>query len=96
MDPPHLPPPHHAGGDPPGGLAITADTATTYTGLYRARNDPLNGDYGPWLSGHAVEGNTPAAIRELMLNTPDSVPKVYLVLVPGTRRWVYGADVIPP
>jgi hypothetical protein len=77
MDPP-LPP------APPGGLAITAASATTYAAYYGARPDVLNGDYGAWLASHAADGAaTPLQVRDMMLRTSDTVPKVYLALVPG-------------
>jgi hypothetical protein len=64
---------------------MDAAATTTYINLYRGRDDPLQGDYVAWVGGHAVaDGNTPASVRDLMLGTPNSVPKVYLVLVTGT------------
>ncbi len=81
MNPP--PPVAPNGGAPPGGLAITP---TSYSSLYRTAEDPLAGDYGPWTAAHAVGGtNTPASIRETMLTTSNSVPKAYLMMVPGLQ-----------
>jgi hypothetical protein len=81
--PAHQPLPPGAG-EPLGGLAITTTSATTYAALYGARTDPLNGDYGPWLAGHAaVPAVAPATVRANMLSTADTVAKVYLILVPG-------------
>jgi hypothetical protein len=72
MDPPPL---------PPGGLAIAP---TTYVSYYRHCQDVLQGDYGTWAAAYAVSNaNTPASVRETMLNTSELVPKVFMMLVPG-------------
>lgn len=77
-------PPAPNGGAPPEGLAITP---TSYSNLYRTAEDPLGGNYGPWTAAHAVNGtNTPASVRETMLNTSNDVPKAYLMMVPGPNN----------
>jgi hypothetical protein len=68
---------------PPGG-APPCHHADDLQGFYGASDDVLHGNYGPWAAAHAVDGiNTPAAVREAMLNTSDAIPKAYLMLVPG-------------
>jgi hypothetical protein len=64
---------------------MSALAATTYLQLYRAAPDVLAGEYGPWLDGHSSTAPSPAAVRELMLNTADTVPKVYLTLTVGPQ-----------
>jgi hypothetical protein len=81
MDPPLLPLP------PLGALPPLAIAPLSYLSYYRQCEDVLQGDYGPWVSAYAVgtatAPNPPATVRDIMLNTSDTVPKVFMMLVPG-------------
>jgi hypothetical protein len=56
----------------------------TYLSYYRQCVDALQGDYGPLVAAYAVgNANTPASVRDFMLNTSDLVPKVFMMMVPG-------------
>jgi hypothetical protein len=77
MDQPPLP----LHGGRPRGLAIAPTTYVTY---YRHREDLLQGDYGTWVAAYAVgNANIPASVRETMLNTSDTVPRVFMTMGPS-------------
>lgn len=68
-------------------MAMAASRPVSYAQFYRNSPDVLEGDYGAWMAGHSTAGAiAPAAVRDLMINTSDAVPKVYLYLTrePGT------------
>lgn len=60
---------------------MAAPRPLSYAQFYRNSPDVLEGDYGAWMAGHATTAAiAPAAVRDLMINTSDAVPKVYLYL----------------
>jgi len=69
---------------------MAASYSSNYAQFYRNSPDALEGDYGAWMGGHSTAG-TPGSVKELMLNTSDAVPKVYLYL---TSQPSTGAPVI--